>query len=527
MATTVGGGMMELGGELMKLSAEWKREQVERDYIQATTKLQVDLTNQINDFTLGLQKNSYEGLIDPRTREDVGKQQIDNFLQRHRDTAEIMKQKNPMLATAYEKMIGMADMHINQAYGTIRAEKQKESALAEYDRFSINQADAYSLAPDEQGRNGVVREHSAKLQEMVNSGFMRADQAVQAGQKFFLQVHGDYATKVIEGMSPALLGDMKAQNMILGELTNRIKYPSLTEGLVNNITHTFRERVFQMMNQSQAYDRYASENATTQILTDWAKNPKMFNTLEDVTKYATAKGLKLTSSDMLTLYHNIKQGATSDMNSVVSVLSSGQGWGSMMTSFKNLYYAGKLSNGDAEKYLNMCRAGQEHEKDRAYINPLADPRNHNWAHGFSVIASNAIDPATKNAAAAATTSFFDKIMQGKPPDIAFTESALENRLTVSPRAVPQLPLRFQYSADPAKGETPFHSQRLLQAALEKKEITRADYNKLTRQNKAITDLWGIEQQLIKRNQEQQKKAGKTVTGAPAFDLQGIDTLRIP
>jgi hypothetical protein len=364
-------------------------------------------------------------------------------------------------------------------------------------------------------------EHNAKLQEMVNSGFMKADQAVNAGQKFFLQVHGDYATKVIEGMSPEILGNVKAQNAILGDLTNRIKYPSLTEGLANNIVHSFRERVFQMMNQSQAYDRFASENATHQILTDWAKNPKMFNTLEDITKYAAAKGLKLTSNDMLTLYHNIKQGATSDMDSVVSILSSGAGWGSMMTSFKNLYYAGKLSNSDAEKYLNMCRGGQEHEKDRAYVNPLADPRNNTWVHGFSVIAQNAMDPTTKNAATAATTSFYDKIMQGKTPDLAFTEAVMENKLTVSPRAVPQLPLRFQYDTDPTKGQTPFHSQRLLQAALEKKEITRTEYNKLTRQNKAITDLWGLEQQLLKRNQDQQRKAGKPVTGPPAINLEGI------
>lgn len=522
MVQSAGEGMQMLGDAMMRFGGDmalWQRRRENEAYL---TDLEVKVSKGATELLSKLHKASWTDLNTP-DGQDLGAEQIKSWIQSHKDSSEMIGQNNPTLAHRYNQMIARAEMQAGHAYQSIKDDKFKDFDHGALNEFLKTQSDAYQYASNDDERMAIMTGSFNAINQRSGSTIKPNDAFVMKSQ-WAAQTHEAFAFAQLNKMPPELsLGSIEQADKFLDDITNPIKYPFLTQGVVNHIRENFKSKLFTHMEQVNRVKGNESNAALLETIKFMNKNPGVFKTPGELQSWIEAQGQvpgmekmkSFDARDLLTAMSVSQQPPATDYQALIPVMAGSSSWSDKKRKVLELYRQGKIGGRDAESHIARIDSHIDAEKNRSASmqrDPVQDTMTHPYLHVFSVLASDTLDPGAKMAASAATISFFDLLRSGVPMDQAFIRSVKDNNLNVSPKALPQLPGKYQH-------EEPAYSQRLLLDDYTKGKITKPEFDKNMRKLNNIKDLTVFGRDLKRRAQESavQKKKQPAAGKGPAAD----------
>jgi len=484
---SVGDAMMRLGNVLTGIGIAERR----RQDMAFITDMEVEISKGSASLLSQLQQSRYGDLELPEGR-SLGREKIQDFVQRYKDQADRVASGNPYLATQLKGLIGRAEMQLTHNYTGIAREKFNDYDLETLQKDLKSRQEAYQYASTDQERAAVMRGAFDAIEARVG-GALKGTDAFVMKNKWGAETHTDYVFATLKNMPTQLvLGSMEKYDETLRDLTDVRKYPFLTQGMVNQIYDKGKSEFFTRAQQVQAVKKHEGDEAVLFAIKYMNQNPGAFRSPLDVQTWAEAMGQRpetafmksLDAQDMMTLFRYQQEGGGTDYSALIPVMAANSSWSAKKRQVMDLWREGRIPGRVAEQHIARIDSHIDAEKNRATSaarDPVQDPLNQPYLHAFSLVAQGTLDNATKLASSAAILSFYDYRRQGMTADKAFVSAVKDNGLNVSPKALPQVPARY---ADPE----PAVSYRKLKDGLSRGEISKGEFEKHVRRLDGIREL---------------------------------------
>lgn len=484
---SVGDAMMRLGNVLTGIGIAERR----RQDMAFITDMEVEISKGSASLLSQLQQSRYGDLELPEGR-SLGREKIQDFVQRYKDQADRVASGNPYLATQLKGLIGRAEMQLTHNYTGIAREKFNDYDLETLQKDLKSRQEAYQYASTDQERAAVMRGAFDAIEARVG-GALKGTDAFVMKNKWGAETHTDYVFATLKNMPTQLvLGSMEKYDETLRDLTDVRKYPFLTQGMVNQIYDKGKSEFFTRAQQVQAVKKHEGDEAVLFAIKYMNQNPGAFRSPLDVQTWAESMGQRpetafmksLDAQDMMTLFRYQQEGGGTDYSALIPVMAANSSWSAKKRQVMDLWREGRIPGRVAEQHIARIDSHIDAEKNRATSaarDPVQDPLNQPYLHAFSLVAQGTLDNATKLASSAAILSFYDYRRQGMTADKAFVSAVKDNGLNVSPKALPQVPARY---ADPE----PAVSYRKLKDGLSRGEISKGEFEKHVRRLDGIREL---------------------------------------
>lgn len=230
----VGQGMQIMGEALMDLGV--RRQQFENNafetdfkvqFAKGATQLASDLTQRKFTDLQGADGTNY------------GSEQINSFLQKHKDEADRIGQGNPMLSRKMKETIAQGEIHLNGQYSQIHDAKFKDYQRAGSDEFLKLQGESYQSAEGHPERMAVLTDGFNKINDLVSSGALTMEQGVKEKQVWATTTHQQYIKSKLERMPWIAAGTPEQVQKFMADMVDPVLYPFLDQKARNEIVGMF------------------------------------------------------------------------------------------------------------------------------------------------------------------------------------------------------------------------------------------------------------------------------------------------